>query len=47
MSPIARVVRDNSMSSRFGLLFVATLLGQAVTGYPGQTNGSSPKSERS
>ena len=32
-SSIARLVRDNSMSILFGLLFVATLVGQAVTGY--------------
>ncbi|HEX3930758.1 MAG TPA: DUF6766 family protein [Nocardioides sp.] len=33
MSSIARIVRDNSMSILFGLLFVAALAGQAVTGY--------------
>ena len=33
MSSIRRLVRDNSMSILFGLLFVATLVGQAVTGY--------------
>ena len=32
-SSIARLVRDNSMSILFGLLFLATLAGQAITGY--------------
>jgi quinol-cytochrome oxidoreductase complex cytochrome b subunit len=33
MSSIARLVRDNSMSIMFALLFVATILGEAITGY--------------
>jgi hypothetical protein len=33
MASIARLMRDNSMSILFGLLFLASLAGEAVTGY--------------